>query len=548
MCGIIFSLKKLLSRKKTQISKSSLNCLRNEFHYWYPVDLRVSGKDLVPNHLTYYLYNHTAMWSEPVQWPKGIRANGHLLLNSEKMAKSTGNFLTLSAAIERYSADGMRLALADSGDSVEDGNFVENVADAGILRLFTFVEWVKEVIATKDMRNDGEKTFHDRVFLSEMNQKIAETEKNYENMQFKEALRTGFFELQQSRDKYRELCGGLSGMYKELVMKFIKIQAVLLSPICPHVAEYIWSDLLSNKNSILNEKWPVVGEIDQIVIKSSDYLMEAARDFRLKLKNYTVPIKNKKGGPPLIKEKPTHATIYVAKTYPAWQCTVLTKLKEMYSKNPNEVPDNKSISQELGKIADLKKWMKKVMPFVQFTKERISSVGMSALDLTLEFDEKQVLMDNLSYITNDLLLEGIEVIYSSDAGDKIQEECRPGNPFIQFRTDPSVTLMMLNNQPRSGVFQIKMNILQGDTPQTIATRLHRMEMKNIKDPKKVKLYRFDDPELGPRKIPSIDDPMEGKSLIDESDSIFNINVDKSTVELQTSKGKFPIGCQIVYNI
>ena len=38
---------------------------------------------------------------------------------------------------------GMRLALADAGDTVEDANFVEKVADAGILRLFTFLEWTK---------------------------------------------------------------------------------------------------------------------------------------------------------------------------------------------------------------------------------------------------------------------------------------------------------------------------------------------------------------------------------------------------------------------
>lgn len=40
----------------------------------------------------------------------------------------------------------MRLALADAGDSIEDANFVEKAADAGILRLYTWVEWVKEVI------------------------------------------------------------------------------------------------------------------------------------------------------------------------------------------------------------------------------------------------------------------------------------------------------------------------------------------------------------------------------------------------------------------
>ena len=38
---------------------------------------------------------------------------------------------------------GMRLALADAGDGIEDANFVEKMADAGILRLYTFIEWAK---------------------------------------------------------------------------------------------------------------------------------------------------------------------------------------------------------------------------------------------------------------------------------------------------------------------------------------------------------------------------------------------------------------------
>lgn len=53
----------------TTIPLEKLNLLKKEFSYWYPVDLRVSGKDLVPNHLTYFLYNHVAIWpEEPERW------------------------------------------------------------------------------------------------------------------------------------------------------------------------------------------------------------------------------------------------------------------------------------------------------------------------------------------------------------------------------------------------------------------------------------------------------------------------------------------------
>lgn len=81
------------------------------------------------------------------------------------MSKSEGNFLTLFEAAEKFSADGMRLCLADSGDSVEDANFVESTADAGILRLYNFIEWIKEVLAMKDsLRHRESCTFNDKVF------------------------------------------------------------------------------------------------------------------------------------------------------------------------------------------------------------------------------------------------------------------------------------------------------------------------------------------------------------------------------------------------
>lgn len=60
----------------------------------------------------------------------------------------------------------MRLALADAGDTVEDANFVEKMADAGLLRLYTFLEWVKEMIAIKDtLRSSSERTTSDKVFV-----------------------------------------------------------------------------------------------------------------------------------------------------------------------------------------------------------------------------------------------------------------------------------------------------------------------------------------------------------------------------------------------
>lgn len=63
------------------VSEEKLAKLRNEFEYWYPMDLRCSGKDLIKNHLTFCLYNHAAIWEDKKYMPKAMFGNGWILLN-----------------------------------------------------------------------------------------------------------------------------------------------------------------------------------------------------------------------------------------------------------------------------------------------------------------------------------------------------------------------------------------------------------------------------------------------------------------------------------
>eukprot|EP00808_Paulinella_micropora_P020904 g44811.t1 len=73
--------------KECGIEEETLATMRKEFNYWYPMDLRVSGKDLIGNHLTMCLYNHAAIWeSRPDMWPRSIFTNGHLMIDHEKMS------------------------------------------------------------------------------------------------------------------------------------------------------------------------------------------------------------------------------------------------------------------------------------------------------------------------------------------------------------------------------------------------------------------------------------------------------------------------------
>ncbi|CAE7736638.1 leuS, partial [Symbiodinium sp. KB8] len=69
------------------IPEATLAELRAEFEFWYPLDLRVSGKDLIQNHLTMSLYNHSAVWEGRAdRMPQSFFTNGHVQVDGQKMS------------------------------------------------------------------------------------------------------------------------------------------------------------------------------------------------------------------------------------------------------------------------------------------------------------------------------------------------------------------------------------------------------------------------------------------------------------------------------
>lgn len=93
--------------------RKKFEVMRNEFLYWYPLDLRCSAKDLIKNHLIMALFNHAAVWRDfPELWPRGYFCNGYIMVDNQKMGKLLGNFKALSETIKLYSADAVRIGCA----------------------------------------------------------------------------------------------------------------------------------------------------------------------------------------------------------------------------------------------------------------------------------------------------------------------------------------------------------------------------------------------------------------------------------------------------
>eukprot|EP00435_Cladocopium_sp_Y103_P005585 s1260_g1.t2 len=195
--------------KKSKIPQKLMEKMRKEFRFWYPMDLRVSGKDLIQNHLTMALYNHACVWEkEPELWPKSFFCNGWLLVNNEKMSKSKGNFFTVDEIIKLYSADTVRLAMANSGDTLEPANFDQTVCNKAVLTLAVFLDLMKSMVSGSEPLDGGKEDgrFVDVWFANEMNRLVQEGKKFYESMYYREALRTCYFEFTSMFDQYRDIC------------------------------------------------------------------------------------------------------------------------------------------------------------------------------------------------------------------------------------------------------------------------------------------------------------------------------------------------------
>jgi len=70
-------------------------------------------------------------------------------------------------------------------------------------------------------------------------------------------------------------------------------------------------------------------------------------------------------------------------------------------------------------------------------------------------------------------------------------------------------------------------------------------LNNVSDPNSIQLWRYEDPHLGPRKLPAFNKPTEGAVRI-EDNAVFCVDVEKNKVELTVNGTRNLIGSQVIY--
>ena len=115
--------------KTVAIKAELLDSMRANSYTGTHLTLRNSAKELVPNHLSFCIFHHAALFP-PEHWPKAIGVNGMLMVEGQGMHKSKGNFITMKGAVEKYGADATRCGLLLGAEGMDDPDWrAENVSD-----------------------------------------------------------------------------------------------------------------------------------------------------------------------------------------------------------------------------------------------------------------------------------------------------------------------------------------------------------------------------------------------------------------------------------
>ena len=364
--------------------------IRSDFNYWYPVDLRSSGKDLVPNHLLFFLFHHVALFEEE-NWPKALAVNGFVSLEGQKMSKSKGPILTLESAVQEYGADITRMYILSTAEQTQDADWHKTGIESARRQVDRFYSFAKDVIENGERAKLGTELKQiDRWMLSRMQDYFLETNVALDSIQTREAIQNSFFLLINDVKWYQRRGG------KTLLYYILDNWVRLMAPFTPHLCEEIW-EAMGHKDPISLTQYPLYNEdyMDEVAELAEEVIKGTLEDIEEIIR--------------VTKITPQKVLLY---TSPAWKASVLKCACEMQLEASLEVG---TLIKALMANPDLKHFGKDIPKFVQKIIPEFKSGGADRYEIFAGpgLDEHALLKESASFLEKEI---GCPVeIYSADS-------------------------------------------------------------------------------------------------------------------------------------
>ncbi|MEA1984295.1 MAG: leucine--tRNA ligase [Euryarchaeota archaeon] len=375
------------------IETATIDHMKRDFEYWYPVDLRSSGKDLIPNHLLFFLFHHVAIFDED-KWPRSIAINGFVSLEGEKMSKSKGPLLTLEEAVHQYGADISRMYILSSAEQTQDADWKNAGIETARRQMDKFYSLAKEIIdsgATSGMGEDL--ALVDRWMMSRLQQRILETNESLSLIRTRHALQNSFFLLLNDVRWYQRRGG------TRLLYDILDIWVRLMAPFTPHLCEEIWSNMGHGDNDPISlTSYPVY---DETLVDNSAELAEELVSSTLSDIEEIVKVTG---------ITPTKAILYTSASWKIKAYQLALSMQKAGGLNPGTLiktlmsdPDMRQYGKEVPKFT--KKLVDDVMGMKEEMVERL---------LEAEFDELKTLQEAASFF-EDVIGCPVDVFGADDA-------------------------------------------------------------------------------------------------------------------------------------
>jgi len=417
--------------EETKLSEELILNMRTEFMYFYPVDTRHSGRDLVPNHLTFFVFNHVAIFDR-AYWPRQIVVNGSVLMEGKKMSKSFGNIIPLRQAVRDHSADSIRVALLSSAELLQDTDFSFEALRGIRSRLDDIYQMGIHISNSNDnIQASLEQLYHgqsvteseDKWLLSMIQRRIGDATELMDRLRVREVLHTILYSMEQDLQWYNKRVkskGRTELLVNTILSMFLETRIKLLAPFAPFLASEVWNSILKETTEIrANLDWPSVSEenINSAAEESEDLIKNLIQDIQNILK--------------VTRMKPSRVNIY---TSAKWKWKVYQRILELIIVNRNSslsdvmkaLGDDSEISRARSDVKLIKKIMEDVL---SIPAERRS------LKLNIKFlSELLAIEDAAPLISSELGNVNIEISVFSEDEENVkkndpQSRARLSRPF-----------------------------------------------------------------------------------------------------------------------
>ncbi len=209
---------------------------KEEFNYWYPVDIRLTAIPHVSNHISFYIMNHAAIFPEKF-WPGGIIISGLVVSNGAKISKSKGNVISLLEIAKRYSADVYRLYVAVQADISSAMDWNEGDLSSVVKRFNEFKE-----IMFAHKRTEGEMSFIDAWFIARFAVRLKRYMSAMDHFVIRDAYIDIFYGVLNDI-KTLESRGGNRDLVIDCI---IRDWLIALTPVIPHTTEELWHNYIED--------------------------------------------------------------------------------------------------------------------------------------------------------------------------------------------------------------------------------------------------------------------------------------------------------------